>query len=129
MPNLRDLPRNVWRVSLTSFFYGYFQRDVIKYPAALFVECFGVKTNLIGLIEGVAEATASILKVFSGWLSDKLKDRKWLAVAGYGISALAKPFFYFRQLMGNGGRCALADRVGKGVRTAPRDALVADSNQ
>jgi MFS family permease len=87
----------------------------------------GVKTNIIGLIEGVAEATSSLLKLFSGWLSDRLRARKWLAVAGYGISALAKPFFYVATGWGAIAGARWADRVGKGVRTAPRDALVADS--
>jgi MFS family permease len=86
-----------------------------------------VKTNIIGLIEGVAEATASLLKMISGWLSDKLTTRKWLAVLGYGISALAKPFFYFASAWETIAAIRWADRVGKGVRTAPRDALVADS--
>ncbi|MDO9545542.1 MAG: MFS transporter [Pelolinea sp.] len=87
----------------------------------------GVKMNIIGLIEGVAESTASILKLFSGRLSDKLKARKWLAVAGYGLSALAKPFFYFANSWGWVAGVRWADRVGKGIRTGPRDALVADS--
>ncbi|MFB0535717.1 MAG: MFS transporter, partial [Anaerolineae bacterium] len=89
----------------------------------------GVKTNIIGLIEGIAEATASLLKVFSGWLSDRLRARKWLAVVGYGLSTLAKPFFYFANSWGMVAGVRWADRVGKGVRTAPRDALVADSIQ
>ncbi|NPV08347.1 MAG: MFS transporter, partial [Anaerolineae bacterium] len=87
----------------------------------------GVKTNVIGLIEGVAEATSSILRVFSGWLSDRLGGRKWVAVAGYGISALTKPFFYVANSWGTVAAARWADRVGKGIRTAPRDALVADS--
>ncbi|HQP08542.1 MAG TPA: MFS transporter, partial [Anaerolineaceae bacterium] len=87
----------------------------------------GVQTSIIGLIDGVAEATASILKLFSGWFSDKLGGRKWLAVAGYGISALFKPFFYFASTWGMVAGVRWADRVGKGIRTAPRDALVADS--
>jgi MFS family permease len=87
----------------------------------------GVKTNVIGLIEGMAEATASLLKVFSGWLSDRLRMRKWLAVAGYGISALAKPFFYWANSWEMIAGVRWADRVGKGIRTAPRDALVADT--
>ncbi len=87
----------------------------------------GVKTNVIGLIEGVAEATASLLKVFSGWLSDRLRMRKWLAVAGYGLSTLAKPFFFWANSWGMVAAVRWADRVGKGIRTAPRDALVADS--
>ncbi|HWQ84804.1 MAG TPA: MFS transporter, partial [Anaerolineales bacterium] len=82
---------------------------------------------IIGLIEGVAEATASILKLFSGWLSDKLGARKWLAVAGYSFSALSKPFFYFANSWGLIAGVRWTDRIGKGIRTAPRDALVADS--
>jgi MFS family permease len=87
----------------------------------------GVKTNVIGLIEGVAEAVASLLKLFSGWLSDHLGNRKWLAVGGYFISALTKPFFYFANAWGAVAGARWVDRVGKGIRTAPRDALVADS--
>jgi len=87
----------------------------------------GVGTSVIGLIEGIAEATASLLKVFSGWLSDRLRARKWLAVAGYGISILVKPFFYFANAWTVVAAVRWADRVGKGIRTAPRDALVADS--
>jgi len=87
----------------------------------------GVGTGVIGLIEGIAEATASLLKVFSGWLSDRLRARKWLAVAGYGLSALVKPFFYFANSWTTVMAVRWADRVGKGIRTAPRDALVADS--
>jgi MFS family permease len=87
----------------------------------------GIKTNIIGIIEGIAEATSSLLKVFSGWLSDKLRTRKWLAVAGYGLSTLAKPFFYFANSWGAVAGVRWADRVGKGIRTAPRDALVADN--
>lgn len=96
-------------------------------PLFLF-SVLGVKTNIIGIIEGIAEATASILKVFSGWLSDKMRSRKWLAVLGYGLSAIVKPLFYFA----NSWSAVAAirwggDRVGKGIRTAPRDALVADT--
>jgi MFS family permease len=124
---LRDLPRNVWAVSLTSFFMDISSEMVINLIPLFLFNVLGVRTNIIGIIEGVAEATASVLKVFSGWLSDKLRGRKWIAVAGYGISALAKPFFYIAQTWGMIAGVRWADRVGKGVRTAPRDALVADS--
>jgi MFS family permease len=124
---VRGLPRNVWAVSLTSFFMDISSEMVINILPLFLSNVLGVKTNIIGLIEGIAEATASILKVFSGWLSDKLHARKWLAVAGYGISALAKPFFYIANTWGLVAGVRWADRVGKGVRTAPRDALVADS--
>jgi MFS family permease len=124
---LRTLPRNVWAVSLTSFFMDISSEMVINILPLFLSNVLGVKTNVIGLIEGIAEATASLLKVFSGWLSDKLRARKWLAVAGYGLSALAKPFFYVANSWGAVAGVRWADRVGKGIRTAPRDALVADS--
>ncbi len=124
---LRTLPRNVWAVSLTSFFMDVSSEMVINILPLFLSNVLGVKTNVIGLIEGVAEATASLLKVFSGWLSDRLRARKWLAVAGYGLSALAKPFFYAANSWAVVAGVRWADRVGKGVRTAPRDALVADS--
>jgi MFS family permease len=124
---LRSLPRNVWAVSLTSFFMDISSEMVINILPLFLSNVLGVKTNIIGLIEGVAEATASLLKVFSGWLSDRLQARKWLAVAGYALSTLAKPFFYFANSWGAVAGVRWADRVGKGIRTAPRDALVADS--
>jgi MFS family permease len=95
-------------------------------PLFLF-NVLGVRISVIGLIEGIAESTASLLKLFSGWFSDKLGARKWLAVAGYGISALTKPFFYVANTWMAVAAVRWADRLGKGIRTAPRDALVADS--
>ena len=126
-PAWRSLPRNVWAVSLTSFFMDISSEMVINILPLFLSNVLGVKTNVIGLIEGIAEATASLLKVFSDWLSDKLRARKWLAVAGYGLSSLVKPFFYVANSWGVVAGVRWADRVGKGVRTAPRDALVADS--
>lgn len=124
---IKDLPRNIWAVSLTSFFMDISSEMVINLIPLFLSNALGVKTNIIGLIEGVAESTASILKVFSGWLSDKLKARKWPAVLGYALSAFSKPFFYFASSWGWVAGVRWADRVGKGIRTGPRDALVADS--
>ncbi|OJX40482.1 MAG: MFS transporter [Chloroflexi bacterium 44-23] len=126
---IKSLPRNVWAVSLTSFFMDISSEMVINILPLFLSNVLGVKTNVIGLIEGVAEATASILKLFSGWLSDKIGGRKWPAVIGYAISALSKPFFFFANSWGAIAGARWADRVGKGIRTAPRDALVADSIQ
>ena len=126
-PRIKDLPRNIWAVSLTSFFMDISSEMVINIIPLFLSNILGVKTNIIGLIEGVAESTASLLKLFSGWMSDKLKARKWLAVAGYGLSALAKPFFYFASSWHWVAGVRWVDRVGKGIRTGPRDALVADS--
>ena len=100
---------------------------VINILPLFLANVLGVQTSIIGLIDGIAEATASLLKMFSGWLSDRLGARKWLAVAGYGLSALVKPFFYLANTWGLVAGVRWADRIGKGIRTAPRDALVADS--
>ena len=121
------LPRNVWAVSLTSFFMDVSSEMVVNILPLFLANVLGIKTNIIGIIEGVAEATASVLKLFSGWLSDKLRARKWLAVIGYGLSAVSKPFFYIANSWGMVAGVRWADRVGKGIRTAPRDALLADS--
>lgn len=125
--SIRNLPRNVWAVSLTSFFMDVSSEMVVNILPLFLANVLGIKTNLIGVIEGVAEATASLLKLFSGWLSDKLRARKWLAVLGYGLSALSKPFFYVAASWEAIAGVRWVDRVGKGLRTAPRDALVADS--
>ena len=116
--SVRDLPRNVWAVSLTSFFTYISSEMVINVLPLFLASVLGVKTSVIGLIQGVAEATASILKLFSGWLSDRAGERKWLAVAGYAISAWRSP----SSISVRPGRWSwppLGYRVGKGIRTAP----------
>lgn len=123
----RTMPRNVWAVSATSFFMDISSEMVINILPLFLANVLGVKTNIIGVIEGLAETTASLLKIFSGWLSDKLRARKWLAVSGYAISAFFKPLFYFATTWEMVAGARWADRVGKGIRTAPRDALIADS--
>ena len=125
--SIKQLPRNVWAVGFTSFFMDISSEMVVNVLPLFLSNVLGVQTSIIGLIDGIAEATASILKMFSGWLSDKMGGRKWLAVIGYGLSALFKPFYYFANTWGVVAGVRWADRVGKGIRTAPRDALVADS--
>jgi MFS family permease len=124
---IKQLPRNIWAVGLTSFFMDISSEMVINILPLFLANVLGVQTSIIGLIEGIAEATASLLKLFSGWLSDKMGRRKWLAVAGYGLSAATKPFFYIASSWELVAGVRWADRIGKGIRTAPRDALVADS--
>ncbi len=125
--SLRRLPRNVWVVTLTSFLTDV-SSEMLVYVLPLFLSnVLGVRTSVIGLIEGIAEATASLLKVFSGWFSDRLGSRKGLTVAGYSLSAAAKPFLYFANTWPLVLAVRFVDRVGKGIRTAPRDALIADS--
>jgi MFS family permease len=123
----RRLPRNVWVVTATSFLTDVSSEMVVYLVPLFLAEVLGVRTGVIGLIEGSAETTASLLKAVSGWISDRLGRRKWLTVAGYGISTLAKPFLYLANAWGWVLGVRLADRVGKGIRTAPRDALIADS--
>jgi MFS family permease len=125
--SIKDLPRNIWAVSLTSFFTDVSTEMVINLVPLFLANILGIQTSIIGLIEGVAGSTASILSLFSGWLSDKLHTRKWLAVAGYALSTLSKPFYYFANTWEWVAGVRWADRIGKGIRTAPRDALVADS--
>jgi MFS family permease len=124
---IRALPRNVWVVTATSFLTDISSEMVVNLIPLFLSSVLGVKTDIIGLIEGIAETTASVLKGFSGWISDRIDERKWLTVAGYGISTAAKPFLYFATSWLGVMAVRFADRVGKGIRTAPRDALVADS--
>lgn len=124
---LRKLHPNIWIVTATSLLTDI-SSEMIVYLIPLFLSnVLGVRMAFIGLIDGVAETTSSLLKVYSGALSDKLGQRKRLAVIGYGISAIAKPFLYFANTWGWVMGVRFADRVGKGIRTAPRDALVAAS--
>jgi MFS family permease len=123
----RSLPRNVWAVTAGSFLTDI-SSEMIVYLIPLFLaNVLGVRTSVIGLIEGVAETTASLVKLYSGALSDKLGKRKALVVTGYSLSTFAKPFLYFANTWGLVLGVRFMDRVGKGIRTAPRDALVADS--
>ena len=106
LASIRSLPRNIWAVSATSFLMDVSSEMVLNILPLFLASVLGVQTTFIGLIEGVAESMASLLRVGSGWLSDPLKSRTWLAVAGYGLSTLVKPVFYFAGSWG-GGRCAL----------------------
>jgi MFS family permease len=125
--SLKNLPRNVWVVTATSFLTDVSSEMLTNLIPFFLANILGVRTAVIGLIDGVAETTASLVKILSGALSDKLGKRKWLTVAGYSLSAIAKPFLYFANAWGWVLGVRFADRVGKGIRTAPRDALIADS--
>src|SRR5512141_1688662 len=114
-PGIRDLPRNVWAVSLTSFFMDISSEMVLNLLPLFLAEVLGIRTGVIGVIEGGADWAASFFKLFSGWFSDYVGGRKWLAVLGYGISALSKPFFYFAHTWELVAGARWSDRVGKGV--------------
>jgi MFS family permease len=124
---LRSLPRNVWVMSVTSLLNDISSEMLLNLIPFFLANILGVRTAVIGLIEGVAETTASLLKIFFGALSDRFGKRKPFAVAGYALSALTKPLLYFANAWGWVLGVRVADRIGKGVRTAPRDALIADS--
>lgn len=126
-PRKRRLHRNVWATSGTSFFTDISSEMLLNVLPLFLSNVLGVRVWAVGAVEGLAEATSSILKLYSGWLSDRLGTRKWPAVAGYAISALSKPFYYIASTWGAVAAIRWGDRVGKGVRTAPRDALLADS--
>lgn len=125
--SLRRLPRNVWVMSATSLFNDISSEMLLNLIPFFLANILGVRTAVIGLIEGIAETTASLLKIFFGTLSDRFGKRKPFAVVGYALSAFTKPFLYFASGWGWVLGVRLADRIGKGVRTAPRDALIADS--
>ena len=124
---VRRLPRNVWVMSATSLLNDISSEMLLNLIPFFLANILGVRTAVIGLIEGIAETTASLLKVFFGVLSDRLGTRKPFAVAGYSLSALTKPLLYFASAWGWVLGVRVADRIGKGIRTAPRDALIADS--
>lgn len=127
MDKIKSLPRNVWVVTITSFLTDISSEMIVNLIPLFLSNVLGVRTSVIGLIDGIAETTASLMKIYSGWLSDRLGRRKWLTVLGYGFSAVAKPFLYFASTWGWVLGVRFADRLGKGIRTAPRDALIADS--
>lgn len=120
--------RNVTIAGLVSFFMDISSEMIYPLVPLFLANVLGVNKAVIGLIEGVAEATASLLKVFSGWYSDRIGNRKWLMAAGYGISTLSRPIVAsaagWHQVMGS----RFIDRFGKGIRTAPRDAIIAESS-
>lgn len=119
---------NVFFLGLTSFLNDISSEMIFTLLPLFLSNVLGVGTAIIGLIEGVADSTATLLRVGSGWLSDRLQRRKGLAVLGYSLSTVAKPFLYFANTWSLVLAVRFTDRVGKGIRTAPRDALVADSS-
>ncbi|MFM0597207.1 MFS transporter [Paraburkholderia dilworthii] len=123
---LDRIPHGIWTLGFVSMFMDISSEIVHSLLPMFLVTSLGASATMVGLIEGVAEATTPIVKMFSGALSDYLGNRKWLAVIGYGIGALSKPLFALAPTAGIVLTVRVADRIGKGVRGAPRDALVAD---
>jgi len=122
----REIPGSVWALGLVSLFMDSSSELIHALLPLYLVGVLGASTLTVGVIEGVAEATAAVTKVFSGALSDFLHERKWLAALGYGLAALSKPIFPLAPDVGWIAAARFIDRVGKGIRGAPRDALIAD---
>lgn len=120
------IPRVIWVVGLVSLCMDISSEMIHALLPVFLVSVIGAGTVALGLIEGIAEATASITKIFSGVLSDRLGHRKPLAVLGYGLAALTKPLFPLATSAVWVFTARCVDRIGKGIRGAPRDALVAD---
>jgi len=123
---LRQIPAGVWILGFVSLLMDISSEMVHSLLPMFMVTTLGASAFTIGLIEGLAESTALIVKIFSGAFSDYVGKRKGLAVFGYGLGALTKPLFAMAPTLGIVLTARLLDRVGKGVRGAPRDALVAD---
>lgn len=123
---LKRIPISIWVLGLVSMFMDISSEMIHSLLPLFLVGSLGASALMVGLIEGLAESTALIVKVFSGVLSDYLGKRKALAVFGYALGALTKPLFAIAPTVGFVMTARLLDRVGKGVRGAPRDALVAD---
>jgi MFS family permease len=122
----RDVPPSIWALGIVSLLMDVSSELIHSLLPVFLVTVIGTSTATVGLIEGIAEATAAINKVFSGMLSDRIGKRKLLTIIGYGLSALTKPVFPLASTAGEVLAARFADRIGKGIRDAPRDALIAD---
>ena len=124
--SLRDIPTGIWALGFVSMLMDVSSEMIHALLPVYLVTVLGTSMVTVGVIEGIAEATASITKIFSGALSDWLGKRKWLAAFRYGLAAFTKPVFPLAPTVGWLVAARFIDRIGKGIRGAPRDALVAD---
>lgn len=123
----RALPRNVKLLGVVSFFNDVASEMIFPLLPQFILNVLGGDKFRLGIIEGVAESGSSLLKLFAGGLSDRLRARKPLVVAGYVAACVARPLTGLAGSVWQAAACRWVDRAGKGVRTAPRDALIADS--
>ncbi len=121
------LGRNILGLSAVSFFTDVSTEMIYPLLPVFLAGVLGANASFIGAIEGVAESTASLLKLASGWLSDRIGSRKILVVIGYGIATIVRPFTAMAHSASQVLAIRLTDRIGKGIRASPRDALLADS--
>jgi MFS family permease len=120
------IPRGVWILGFVSLLMDISSEMIHSLLPLYLTVGLGASALVVGIIEGVAESTALIVKMFSGALSDRLRKRKWITAAGYGMAALSKPLFALATGAGLVFVARFLDRIGKGIRGAPRDALIAD---
>lgn len=123
---LRAIPPGIWALGFVSMLMDISSEMIHALLPIYLVTVLGASATTVGAIEGIAEATASVTKVFSGAISDWIGKRKLLAVLGYGLAAITKPVFPLAPTVGWLFAARFIDRIGKGIRGAPRDALVAD---
>jgi MFS family permease len=123
---LKQIPTSIWMLGFVSLLMDVSSEMIHSLLPLFLTTTLGASALTIGLIEGAAESIALIVNVFSGMLSDYLGKRKWLTVAGYTMAAITKPVFALANSTGAVVSARLLDRVGKGIRGAPRDALIAD---
>ena len=123
----RKLPRNVFAISLVSLLNDASSEIIYPLLPILLTSVLGASPRAIGIIEGAAESVSSLIKLLAGYLSDRFGKRKILVVSGYALAALARPFLAFSTSWQQVLAIRLTDRVGKGVRSAPRDAMIADA--
>lgn len=124
--NLSSLPSGIWMLGFVSLLMDISSEMIHSLLPLFMVGTLGSSALMVGIVDGLAESAALIVKIFSGALSDYLGKRKGLAVIGYAMGAMAKPLFALTPTMGIVLTARLIDRIGKGIRGAPRDALVAD---
>src|ERR1043166_5112741 len=120
------LPRSIWTLAFVSLLMDASSETIHALLPMFLVTVLHATPAAVGLIEGVAEATAQVVKIFSGAISDAFGKRKPLVLFGYGLAALSKPLFPLATGVSWVVTARLADRIGKGIRGAPRDALIAD---
>ena len=130
-PNLwrryRRLPRNVVAIGLVSLLNDASSEIIYPLLPVFLTATLGASAEAVGIIEGAAESISSLLKLFAGYISDRIGKRKWLVVGGYALASFVRPFLGFANNWHQVLAIRLADRVGKGVRTSPRDAMIADT--
>jgi len=126
-PKIFGLPPNIFLLGLISLLTDVSSEMIFTLMPLFLANVLSAVPVIIGLITGISDGVASAMKFFSGWISDKVGRRKWLVFAGYSLSNFVKPIMYFASSWGIAFGVRFTDRFGKGIRTAPRDALIADS--